>query len=567
MRERSPRSLVGFKGARPAAWITALGVAGLALALLAGLEADRARRTADVLLQDYAAFVADKFLDASAQRHGYALGLPGFEAKRGRVTALGRLREFAERDTDRAPLLEPPAAEVAYVFRYDVERDELVFSGAQPDAPERERLRAALRGYDPACGPTQLYTFAHLARTGEALVAPDWAGVARTDAQGRVLRVWGLKVDERRAAESFVVPLLAAEHECDCLRKLLPPGLSSVADPRKVAGFVLRDRDGQERFRSPGATPSEHDAQRALTAAPTFAGWTVTVTVDAAAVRPLLPYGGRGTPGLLVMALGLATLVAAALALRSARRDAELLRLRQDFVANVSHELKTPVARIRLFNELLASGKQADPSRRRHYEEVIGRECRRLAFLVDNVLDFARFERGARPSEKQRLDLAQLAHETLESFKSACEDGRVSLRARLEPVFVLGSAAALEQALMNLLDNAVKYSPQGGGVELELCREGTWARLSVHDQGCGIPSEHHARIFEDFYRVESGEAQRVSGSGLGLALVRRSVEAHGGRVAVDSRPGAGSTFTVWLPLAGEAEPQPGSAPAAGESVA
>jgi DNA-binding response OmpR family regulator len=223
----------------------------------------------------------------------------------------------------------------------------------------------------------------------------------------------------------------------------------------------------------------------------------------------LLPYGGRG-PSWLFLAVPLAVVVGAgALAVQSLRRGSALIRLRQDFVANVSHELKTPLARIRLLNELLLNGRRKDSDKASRYGRVIDRECRRLGFLVDNVLDFSRLERSATRPERIELDLCSLVEETIESVRVSSED-RLSLVTSLQDVPpILGDASALSQVLVNLLDNAAKYSSPGAPIEVSLCARNGWIELAVADHGRGIPE---AELEPDLRRILSHRRRRDAAS-------------------------------------------------------
>jgi signal transduction histidine kinase len=338
------------------------------------------------------------------------------------------------------------------------------------------------------------------------------------------------------------------------VKELLPSGLRSVADPSRAITLRLVDPEG--RVVGPGPTvPSGGTLRRPLAPDLPLPGWSVDVALDPEAVRPLLPYGGRDAPWTALALLGALALGSAVFAIRSLGREIELVRVRQDFIANVSHELKTPLARIRLFNELLERPTD-DERRRARYRKVIDRECRRLTYLVDNVLDFSRHERGMEPPLIEPLDLRGLAEEALDSFRTGHDARRFSLQGDLEPTTILGSRIGLSQVLINLLDNAVKYSPEGSPVDVTLEGEAGFVALRVADRGPGIPIGQRDRIFEDFYRIDSGDAQRVAGTGLGLSVVRRTVAAHGGRVSVEDRPGGGSVFNVRLPQA-----RPSAAPA------
>lgn len=549
---RALRLIFGWSRNRAGVWILLLTSGAVVLAALAGREADRARRTADVLLRDYASFIADKFVTASADQARWRLGLEGFG---GGSSPLDLLRAHAEeRDRGGAtPLPRQRWPEVRYVFGYDAATAELETSGEAPGSEERSRLLGALRGLHPSCGANHMVAFGRIASLGRSAATPaeEWSGLVQTDARGATRRVYGLRLDEAAAAKAYFVPLIDPADGCECVKELLPEGLSSLADFRRAVSFALIDGQGRVVHRTGPTFEGAVSVTKPLSAGLPFPGWSVAVSIDPALVRPLLPYGGRGAPWLAVTLLGALALGSAALAIHSLRKDTELGRLRQDFVSNVSHELKTPLARIRLFNELLLGGRQADPARRARYRQVIDRECRRLTFLLDNVLDFSRLARGARRDQRAWLDMRWVVEEALESFRAASDEGRFTLSTRIENVPpVLGSAEELSRVLINLLDNAVKYSPEGGPVEVRLDAQDGFVRLAVEDRGLGIPEGERHRIFEEFYRVETGDAQPVAGSGLGLALVRRTVEAHSGSVSVESGVGVGSTFTVRLPVAG-----------------
>jgi signal transduction histidine kinase len=247
---------------------------------------------------------------------------------------------------------------------------------------------------------------------------------------------------------------------------------------------------------------------------------------------------------LIVLAAGLV------LCWRLVRRETEMARLKSDFVANVSHDLKTPLSVIRMFGETLELGRVSDEGRRREYYRVITRESERLSRLIDNVLDFSRIEGGRRRYELVPTPVEPLVRDTLEAFAYPLEQQGFKLEVHLEPDLpdVPMDADAIGQALANLIDNAVKYSGVERTIAVDARRDGERLALSVTDRGIGIPPAEHARIFEKFYRVGRSDTQGRRGSGVGLALVRHIAEAHGGSVSVRSAPGEGSCFTVWLPL-------------------
>jgi signal transduction histidine kinase len=235
---------------------------------------------------------------------------------------------------------------------------------------------------------------------------------------------------------------------------------------------------------------------------------------------------------------------------RLIRRETEMARLKSDFVANVSHDLKTPLSVIRMFGETLELDRVPDGERRREYYRVITRESERLSRLIDNVLDFSRIEGGRRRYERVPTAVEPLVRDALDAFAYPLEQQGFKVEVTVAPDLpeVPMDAEAVGQALANLIDNAIKYSGAERLVAIDARREGDRLALSVADRGVGIPPEEHGRIFEKFYRVGRSETQGRRGSGVGLALVRHVVEAHGGEVTVESVPGRGSRFTLLLPL-------------------
>jgi signal transduction histidine kinase len=235
---------------------------------------------------------------------------------------------------------------------------------------------------------------------------------------------------------------------------------------------------------------------------------------------------------------------------RLMRRESEVARLKADFVANVSHDLKTPLSVIRMFGETLEMGRVTDPARREEYYRVITRESERLSRLIDNVLDFSRIEGGRRTYERRPAAVEPLVRESLEPFAYPLAQGGFKVDVAIAPDLpdVLMDAAAVGQALANLIDNAIKYSGDRKALRVSATLADGMLALSISDEGIGIAPAEHARIFEKFYRVGPSDTQGRRGSGVGLALVRHVADAHGGRVTVESRPGAGSRFTIHLPV-------------------
>jgi two-component system phosphate regulon sensor histidine kinase PhoR len=237
----------------------------------------------------------------------------------------------------------------------------------------------------------------------------------------------------------------------------------------------------------------------------------------------------------------------------AARDTTELTRvadMRRDFVANVSHELKTPLAAIRGYAETLRDGALDEPPTARRFTDRILSQCRRLQELLDDLLILSRLEGVDAALDREPVNLEAIARHAVELLAPAAREKRVEIELREEPVPpVQGDAGNLERLLLNLLDNAIKYNRPDGRITVHIGRYGAEAVLEVIDTGIGIPPDSIGRIFERFYRVDKGRAREEGGTGLGLAIVKHIAQAHGGQVDVESRAGHGSTFRVRLPLA------------------
>jgi signal transduction histidine kinase len=288
-----------------------------------------------------------------------------------------------------------------------------------------------------------------------------------------------------------------------------------------------------------------------------FQDWTLEIRSAAPAAAQLLQANFALWLTLSLLVAGVLAL-AIALALSAAARTMKLSEMKTDFVSNVSHELRTPVASIRVFGELLRSGRVQSVDKVREYGATIETEARRLSDLIDNVLDFARIESGQKSYRPVRGDLVRMANAVVEAFRvRLIESGHEILvempQSYLPPVDI--DPEALSLALNNLLDNAVKYSGDSRRVFLRLFSGPGTAVIEVRDEGIGIPEDEQAKIFERFHRVGTGSVHDVKGSGLGLAIVHHIMKAHHGRVVVESAPGRGSTFRLVFPAArGEAVP-------------
>jgi signal transduction histidine kinase len=271
--------------------------------------------------------------------------------------------------------------------------------------------------------------------------------------------------------------------------------------------------------------------------------------------------------GRLLVALLVLTAALVVVALVQLRRASELARLRAGFVSSISHELRTPLAQIRMFAETLRLGRVRTAEERRRSLQIIDQEARRLAHLVENVLQFARAERGAIHLALEPTDLAWHVRETLEAFAPLAGSRRVTVDPRLgdEVVLVDADRALLRQVLLNLLDNAVKYGPAGQTVTVGLRHDGYRALITVDDRGPGIAPRDRDRIWEPFRRLERDAHSSVAGSGIGLAVVSEIISLHGGRGWAEEAPGGGTRMVVELPKA-RRRPRAVAAPPNGDGV-
>ncbi len=230
-----------------------------------------------------------------------------------------------------------------------------------------------------------------------------------------------------------------------------------------------------------------------------------------------------------------------------------LENIRRDFVANVSHELKTPITSIKGFLETLKEGAIKDPDNADRFLDIIIKHTERLATIIEDLLSLSRIERESERGEIQ-LEMGQLK-DVIETVGRTClraaRKKNIHLECNVEgDLSTKFNSTMLEQALVNLVDNAIKYSEPDKEVQLEAKQVGKEIVITVRDRGCGIPKEHLSRIFERFYRVDKGRSRKEGGTGLGLSIVKHIVNSHKGRINVESSPGSGSAFSIYLPADG-----------------
>jgi len=238
---------------------------------------------------------------------------------------------------------------------------------------------------------------------------------------------------------------------------------------------------------------------------------------------------------------------------RDVGRELQMAEMRSQFIASVSHELKTPLTAVRMFAESLRLGRPADSQAKAEYLDTIVNESHRLTRLLNNVLDFSKIERGERTYRKERTSLSEIVRAAAQAMQYPLTQQGFHLKVNVADDLpdIQADRDAIEQAILNLLSNAVKYSGESRQIDLRVQKSDGCAVIEVSDQGVGIDPAQQKHIFERFYRVPSEENRRIPGTGLGLALVFHIAKAHGGHVEVRSLLGQGSTFSVYLPLENE----------------
>lgn len=376
------------------------------------------------------------------------------------------------------------------------------------------------------------------------------AVAAVADTAGVPLAIYGLAADARHTATDF---------ERDIVREgqpLLPPSL--VGRQRSDIALAIRvaSEDGGTIYET--AHPVEARDFGAVDSVPASLGGLVTTVAVRAAIAPSLVIGGLPQSRVpMSLALVAASAIVALVAVAHLRRSRELARARNHFVANISHELRTPLAQISMFSETLLLERGRTPEERHHFLSVIFREARRLTNLVDGILRFSRGETAGNGISLEHRDITRDVADAVRDFKPLA--GEATLRVEGPPsAWALADAGAMRQILLNLLDNAVKFGPPGQCVTVRIACEIDAVVVSVEDQGIGIAAQDRDRVLEPFVRIERSDSPRITGSGIGLALVRGLIEAHGGRLEVAAGPhGRGARISFSLVAASPALPSRG----------
>ncbi len=357
------------------------------------------------------------------------------------------------------------------------------------------------------------------------------------DRASKVLGVAGMIVDNQHFKE-HVLP--------KAIDKYFPRRL--IEDRHK--GVILTVHDRANNVLLSTGPASEHPEEMSLPLQFIFKDWQLSIhnrdlTPEQLAHQNFAINMSMSVTMMLVLVAGVF------LALKAAAREMKLSEMKTDFVSNVSHELRTPLSSIRVFGEFLTLGRVREPEKIREYGRYIENESRRLTQLINNILDFSKIETAQKNYQFEKADVAEVIQSTLRMFEVRLRqnDFAVIFEPPQPPLpRVRIDQDAIAQAFVNLVDNAVKYSGTAKEISVQLGERDGFVTIAVTDYGIGIPRADQEKIFEKFYRVSTGLVHDVKGNGLGLSIVKHIVEAHQGKLEVESQPGQGSTFTIYLPV-------------------
>jgi signal transduction histidine kinase len=332
------------------------------------------------------------------------------------------------------------------------------------------------------------------------------------------------------------------------LASMLLPGILGAVDLGKDLVVGILGSDGTPRYLQKNVPTSKY--LMAENFSKTFSTWKVVLFhPDGKTVEELV---GREKHLYLGLFLGIVAVMVIGIVFvgRAALHEVEASRMKSEFVSSVSHELKTPLALIRMFGETLESGLVSDEAKRQEFYHIITKESERLTHLINNVLNFSKMETGSKQYRFEEDDIVQVIRGTLEAYRFHIRDLGFEMVTQLpdDPIVMMIDKDVISQALLNLLNNAAKYSDEQKFIRVELTKNVDWVLISVEDRGVGIPQDELRKIFEKFYRASTTRIKETTGSGLGLTLVKHIVEAHAGSVEVSSTVGGGSRFVLRLPL-------------------
>ncbi len=528
--KKSPKTWPTARGS-PRAWllVTLLSLSlalTLVLAWQAQLSAQHHLRAAENVLREYALMVSDEFIRRSFTQIGY----------RGYFQLASLLRSPAIEVDGLAAIHDSQAEPAQYARR--MARGYFAFDPATLqfetlDLPVSAPVLAQLKTLAPAAFDGEPFRISHFGAGQNARM------LVYADAQTTAGIVWrGFEVDLEVLGEQLRTAFDQGP--------LLPPSLANGALTNDLIDLRVRDPSGRTVFRTGGAGDPYlrvrkvigDDYQRILE------NFTVVAAIHAQAADALVIGGLPRSRLPLLLLTGVLVIGLLVSAIWLLRREQIVTRMRNDFVSQVSHELRTPLTQIRMFAETLILDRVRNEQERARALTIINREAQRLSQLVDNILRFSGRGNSTRITTAQQ-SLAPLVRAVTEEFRSIAPDVPITLK--LEAVAAPVDQDALRQILLNLLDNAVKYGGEDGPVHVALDLAGEHAELSVTDTGPGIPASKRQHVFNEFYRLRREARGGATGTGIGLAVVKDLVAAHGGECEIRDHTPNGTRMVVRLP--------------------
>jgi signal transduction histidine kinase len=381
--------------------------------------------------------------------------------------------------------------------------------------------------------------------------------VARDAERGRPVAVYGYVTDPKPFLAPIFANLRGANGEP---ASLLPQSLIGRLPVDSILSISVTTLAGNEVYKSPGWAALTYSAVDTIE--PNFGRLIMRVSLNKKFASQLVVGGLPKSRLPLLIALFVIAAGLLMVTLIQLRRQQELARMRTEFVSGVSHELRTPLAQIRWFAELLHLGRLRTEDERERSAGIIDQEARRLTYLVENVLNFSRAEKGSNRVSLSPSDLDHEIADVLELFAPLARARQMSVESRLDAGAVVQlDRDALRQIMLNLLDNAVKYGPAGQTITVGSEIAGDRARVWVEDQGPGIPNDERVRVWEPYVRLKRDVDSATGGSGIGLSVVRELVAMQGGRARAESAPGGGARLVIEFPLIhGDAGDAPAPSP-------